>query len=89
MPFHVTDGENWAKEAYDHIAKMASNCLIYTQIVSYADDGIPLVHCYIAVGHKVIFTKKKYNRTSVIYLSTLIWKTLHLLCQFYFITLES
>lgn len=47
------DTEGWPQEAYNHIAEITKGSIIYTQIVSYTDDGIPLVHCYVAVGPQV------------------------------------
>lgn len=49
----ITDGESWAQEAYSHIAEMTKGTIIYTQIISYTEDGIPLVHCYVAIGPQV------------------------------------
>lgn len=57
-----TDADKWAQEAYNHIAEMARGAIIYTQIVNYTEDGIPLVHCYIAVAPQVRYTN--YNRAT-------------------------
>ncbi|KAL3267719.1 hypothetical protein HHI36_006849 [Cryptolaemus montrouzieri] len=43
-------GESWPEEAYNLMASLTKGSIIYTQVIEYTDEDIPLVHCYAVIG---------------------------------------
>lgn len=39
------------------MAELTKGAIVYTQIVNYTEEGIPLVHCYVVVGPQVSVNK--------------------------------
>ncbi|XP_019873803.2 KH domain-containing protein akap-1 isoform X2 [Aethina tumida] len=48
-------GDQWSEGAYELVAEVTKGALIYTQIIDYAEEGLPLVFCYIVSRNQVIF----------------------------------
>lgn len=44
---------SWPEEAYNLVADITKGTIMYTQIADYAEDGVPLVLCYVVVGPQV------------------------------------
>ncbi|KAH0810193.1 hypothetical protein GEV33_012598 [Tenebrio molitor] len=40
----------WREEAYSGVAEMTKGAIVFTQVVDYTDEGIPLVYCYLILG---------------------------------------
>ncbi|RZC35495.1 KH domain-containing protein C56G2.1 [Asbolus verrucosus] len=50
----------WCEEAYTAVAQMTKGAIIYTQVVDYTEDGIPLVYCYLILGPtQVVFLNQE------------------------------
>lgn len=69
---YAEDGtELWPQEAYDMIVEMTKSAVVYTQVVDYTEDGVPLVYIYIRGPQHVIFLNKELvNRGLAVWADT-------------------
>ncbi|XP_044271689.1 KH domain-containing protein akap-1 [Tribolium madens] len=50
----------WRDEAFNAVVEMTKGAIIYTQIVDYTEEGIPLVYCYLILGpRQVVFLNQE------------------------------
>lgn len=44
------DNAQWLDEAYTLVAEITKGAIVFTQVVEYTEDDMPLVNCYVVIG---------------------------------------